>query len=69
MKSSEGLFYLKATFVCSDCNFEKDVLINKDKEVYHECNQGNVENKVPEFVLPVHQPKKIEIKLLEEGIK
>lgn len=60
----EGTFYLKARFVCPFCPHSEDVLINKDKEVYHECNQGNVRTLVPELKISVKEelPK---VKLLK----
>jgi hypothetical protein len=51
----EGYFYLKATYVCSECEYKEDVLINRDKEVYHECNYGNRRTIVPELKIPTQK--------------
>lgn len=63
-----GLFYLKATFVCPECDTQRDVLINYDKEVYHECNKGNVRCNVPELKLPDPRPVVIKPLLITKGI-
>lgn len=61
-----GFFYLKATFICPECEYKEDVLINKDKEVYHECNKGNKRCNVPEIKLPPKE-EKVNYKLLNRG--
>jgi len=57
-----GHFYLKARFVCPQCDHEEDVVINKDNYVDHECNQGNVHTKVPTISLPETNFKLLEAK-------
>lgn len=65
-------FYFTALAKCPNCNFKEDVVINRDAEVYHECNQGNVRANVPTIKLPdemikhFHKEKLIDnLKLLE----
>jgi hypothetical protein len=52
MKIKPANFYLRATMVCPDCEGRFDVRINLDKEVYHECNEGNVKTIVPTLKMP-----------------
>lgn len=39
--------YLKAVVICSCCNYKQEVIVGKDKAVYHECNQRNKKILVP----------------------
>ena len=39
---ASGTHYIKATYVCDQCDAEKDFLLGFDETVYHECNKGNV---------------------------
>jgi len=61
----DGIFYLKATFICPECEYKEDVLINKDKEVYHECNQGNFRAVVPELKIPTSSQPVVNVKAIE----
>jgi hypothetical protein len=45
-KEGNGRLFMKATFCCDECSFQKDILIGKDETVYHACNRGNVVNHV-----------------------
>lgn len=46
-------FYLKATACCDECHWTGDFLVNKDLEVWHECNQGNVKFVPPELEIRI----------------
>ena len=71
LKSVE--IYFTATVICPDCNSEGEVLLNRDAEVYHECNEGNVRAELPKIELPkglikhLHKNKFIDnLKFLEK---
>jgi hypothetical protein len=45
--------YFNATVVCPDCCDTGDVVLNKDAEYYHECNEGNVRAELPKIEMPM----------------
>lgn len=66
-------FYFLAKARCPYCRHAEEVMINKDKFIYHECNQGNVMDKIPEITIPqemvehLHKEKLIgNLKFLEK---
>lgn len=47
MKQPKNGILLKAVHRCNDCHMRTEFELGRDKEVWHECNKGNVR-----FVLP-----------------
>jgi hypothetical protein len=47
MQKQKMLFLVKALATCPKCETKLDAIIGKDKKLWHECNKGNRETKVP----------------------
>lgn len=47
---SDMSIYIQCVAVCKDCEYKVSFLYDKDKEIWHECNQGNKSFRIPKVL-------------------